>query len=243
MTRRGFLIVALLLSGSVALVTQMLSVGQRDASLLETLGRTGVSNHGGESVISVRPANCDNRAVGAEPILLVADISARVSSTHEGYLEFGEKEQGVFIDFDPWDLGLLRLSVVTGDGGIVQTRLRTLRSVSDEPVAIFVLGNTVEWWSREGHSRITNARPLGCTTLTLGAVNGATSISGSVSARLEFGDEAVALRRQVDDHFQQLFSRDWLSLLSLIAQTTFVAVLMAAGWNRFRQRVDRNPPL
>lgn len=267
MTRGRYAIIALVVSGFIALAAQVVTVNKRDTSLLQALNQIGISNLDGKKIVEVRPANCDRGGMNAEPILLVADINVRgvfgewinqvgepedqlqpeqldkSTLVAEGYLEFADDAQGVFINVDPGESGLLRVGVATEGGSVMRTRLRTLRKPSEEPVAIFISGSTVEWWSREVRGRINNARPLGCTTLTIGAVNDATSTPGSVSAHIEFGDRAVALRKQVSAYFQRFSSRDVIIVLSLVAQATFVTTLSIIGWHRFRRSSDRSAPL
>lgn len=267
MTRGRHAIIALVVSGFIALAAQVVTVNKRDTSLLQALDQIGISNLDGEKSVEVRPANCDRGGMNAEPILLVADINVRgvfgawidlvgkpehqlqpvlfdkSTLLAEGYLEFADDAQGVFINVDPGESGLLRVGVATEGGTVVRTRLRTLRKPSIEPVAVFISGSTVEWWSREVRGRINDARPLGCTTLTIGAVNGATSAPGSVSAHIEFGDRAVAIRKQVNAYFRRFSSRDVIVVVSLVAQTIFVTTLASIGWRRFRPARHRSEPL
>lgn len=267
MTRGRRAIIVLVVSGFIALAAQVVTVNMRDTSLLQALGQVGMSNQDGEKVVEVRPANCERGGVDAEPMLLTADISVRgvfaawidlvgkaedqlqpvgldkSTLVAEGYLEFANDAQGVFINVDPGESGVLRVGVATEGGSVVRTRLRTLRRPSEEPVAIFISGSTVEWWSREVRGRINNARPLGCTTLTIGAVNGISAAPGSVSAHLEIGDNAVVSRKQVNDYFRRFSSRNSLSVVSLMAQATFVTTLAIIGWHRFRRVRHRSAPL
>ena len=254
-------------SGFIALAAQVVAVNQKGTSLLEHLGEVGTSNNDGQKVVGVRPVTCEPEGLNAEPILLLADINVRgvfrawfdrvgnaedqlqpvyfnkSALVAEGYLELADDAQKVFINVNPGESGLLRIGVVTEGGSVVRVRLRKLREASDEPIAIFISGSTVEWWSRDVRGRINDAIPLGCSTLTIGAVNGVTSAPGSVSAHLEVGDRAVELREQVNGYFRRFSSRGPVSVVSLMAQTTFVVTLANIGWLRLRRAAGRKAPL
>jgi hypothetical protein len=254
-------------SAFVALAAQVVAVDQKDTSLLEHLGEVGMSNNAGQKVVGVTPLTCESGGLNAEPILLAADINVRgvfrawnelVGNAGdqlrpvnldtsdlgaEGYLEMGDDVQRVVINVDPGESRLLHIGVVTQGGSVVRTRLRRLREASDEPIAIFVSGSTVEWWSREARGRINDAIPLGCTTLTVGAATGVASASGSVSAHLAVGDRALELRQQVNDYFRRFSAGGAVSVVSFMAQLTFVSTLAIIGWLRLRRMVGRKAPV
>lgn len=261
--RRQFAVIVLFVSGLIALAAHSVQVSQKDASLMESLGEIGMSNDDGPKVIDLRLANCERGGLNPEPVLLVADINVqgvfsewndlvgdamdqlrpvgldRSALIAEGYLELADDAQRVFIDVNPGNAGLLRVGAVTQGGSVVRANLRRLRETSDEPIAIFISGTTIEWWSREVRGRINNATPLGCTTLTIGAADGVVSAPGSVLAHLEVGDGAVALRERVNDYFRRFSSRSAISVMSLMAEMTFVATVAIIGWLRFRRAIGR----
>lgn len=229
---------------------------------MESLGEIGMSNDDGPKVIDLRLANCERGGLNPEPVLLVADINVqgvfsewndlvgdaedqlrpvgldRSALVAEGYLELTDDVQRVFVNVDPGDAGLLRVGVATQGGGVGRMTLRKLREASYEPIALFISGSTVEWWSREVRGRMNNVIPLGCSTLTIGAANGVISARGSVVAHLEVGDGAVAMREQVNDYFRRFSSRSAISVVSLLAEIAFVATVAIIGWRRFRRAVD-----
>jgi len=232
------LTVGALICALITVVLHFMFVRPSPQPLIEAIGLTPVTNGASPREIRLRNAGCEASLAAEMPMLVLADLDVRATDTFEGYFEISENEEGLFVDYDPGESGLLRLGVAVSDGQVVRERLRTMRGASVEPVAMYVANSTVTWWSRERSAQITNVAPLGCASLHVGTANGVATIPGGTRLAVLLGNDATNALPIVEKYFRSVateppFRR--LTSLTQLALIVFVVLIVIRRTRQFRE--------